>query len=240
MADDSKKDEKPPPPLDESNWAVLAAVTIANLAAFGVVAGLDPKNLHTLAVLLPAGIGLAAVRVVRAQFPAWLKHALVYWWSPRPGSCYDDLGANDDRVSMAHIKEAYGPVPAGPAEKNQLWYGIYLKFQDRPSVIQANRNYLFTRDYAEICIVLFITLGIGGFLIADPGAATWYAAALLVQYLVVRNAAHNYGVEVVTNVLALASHAAKTAGAPKGPEEQGAVVEIIGIEIVGAEDSFGE
>jgi hypothetical protein len=60
-----------------------------------------------------------------------------------------------------------------------------------------------------------ITLGIAGlWQLGDILQARMYFVGLIVQYLLVRNAARIYGIEVVTNVLAVTA----TEHPPKRPE----------------------
>jgi hypothetical protein len=72
-----------------------------------------------------------------------------------------------------------------------------------PSVRQAHRNFLFTRDYAAISFAMLIALGAAGFFVIVPWTNwAFYCGGLFLQYLLVRRAARNYGIEMVKDALA--------------------------------------
>ena len=75
---------------------------------------------------------------------------------------------------------------------------------DHPAVLQVHREYLFTRDYACLSLLMLIGLWTAGlFQFPSKSTALGYISLLTVQYLLVRRAARNHGVELVTTVLAL-------------------------------------
>jgi hypothetical protein len=200
--------------LNEQNWPGLLAITAFNLIVFAVVAATDPKWLSNLATawafLLPAGVGLTMIRVVNGLINARNKDRLVFWkWRhPLPGSeAFSVHARNDDRFTEQDVKgklSTLGVDPKtleDPAAQNAYWYrSVFYPLQDKPAVQQAARNFLFARDYTAISFVMLIALGIASRLVI----AKWplYCGGLLAQYLLVRWAARNYGIETVKNALA--------------------------------------
>ncbi len=202
-------------PLIEQNWPGLLAITAFNLIAFGAVAAIDPKPLSELATawafLLPAGVGLAMIRVVSGLFSATTKDRLVFishWKHPLPGSrAFTVYAKDDDRFTEEEVHKKFHVTAAmkkNPKEQNAHWYKqVYFPVQDMPSVQQAHRNFLFTRDYAVISFAMLIALGAAGFFVIAPWTH-WalYCGGLFLQYLLVRQAAQNYGIEMVKDALA--------------------------------------
>lgn len=223
--------------LNEQNWPGLLAITGLNILVFAVVIGVvgpDPVQFSKLttawAVLLPAGVGLAMIRVINGLIRGKNKNRLVYWelsqfllkWKhPLPGSqAYTVYAKNDDRFSEADVKKKLlagftgneeqknkhlKELMKSPEAQNDHWYGkVYAPMQDKPGVRQAEANFLFTRDYAAISFVMLFVLGAAGyFVMSSP--ATWglYCCGLALQYLLVRHAARNYGIDTVTNAIAV-------------------------------------
>ena len=201
-------------PLVEQNWAGLLAITALNLIVFAAVAAIDPKPFSELATawafLLPAGVGLAMICVATGLFSAKTRDRLVFWrWQhPLPASqAFTVHDKNDDRFTEAqvcakfHITDA---IKKDPKEQNATWYkAVYYPVQNMPSVLQAHRNFLFTRDYAVISFAMLIALGAAGYFVIAP-RTHWalYCGGLFLQYLLVRRAARNYGIEMVKDALA--------------------------------------
>jgi hypothetical protein len=82
--------------------------------------------------------------------------------------------------------------------------------------MQAHRNFLFTKDYAAISLVMLVAFGIvgnisvilAGYFAVQP-FDIWsivigiiYFVGLILQYLLTVQAARNYGVETVTDAIA--------------------------------------
>ena len=67
-----------------------------------------------------------------------------------------------------------------------------------------HRLFLLTRDYAGIAFMLLVAFGVIGFFeIPTYKTASFYALALLLQFLTAAWAARNYGTRFVNTVLAL-------------------------------------
>jgi hypothetical protein len=203
--------------LNEQNWPGLLALTAFNLVAFGVVTAIDPTSFSKLATawafVLPAGVGLAMIRVINGLINAKTKDRLVFWrWgNPLPGArAFTVYARDDDRFTWDAVVRKLQQLGVDPKEledprkQNAYWYrDVFYPVQDRPAVQQAERNFLFTRDYAAISFVMLFALGFAGYLVmASPTNWLLYFIGLIFQYLLVRWAARTYGIEAVRNALA--------------------------------------
>lgn len=225
--------------LNEQNWPGLLAITAFNLVVFAVVTATEPKWFSDLAsawaFLLPAGVGLAMIRVVNGLVNAKNKDHLVFWtwwhplltWQhPLPGArAFSVHAGSDDRFTEQDVEDklrTLGVDPetlkSSPAAQNAFWYRyVFYPLQERPAVQQAARNFLFARDYTAISFVMLIALGAAGSQVIAPTKWPLYCGGLLLQYLLVRWAARNYGIEQVKNALAAwVNVPAKAGTAPHG------------------------
>ncbi|MYE05573.1 MAG: hypothetical protein F4Y00_11470 [Bacteroidetes bacterium SB0662_bin_6] len=137
------------------------------------------------------------------------KAILVYWRlrDPLPGSqAFTKHGPADPRVDMESLERVYGSFPAPANEQNQLWYRIFKAVEDQPSISQAHRTSLLTRDLANLSFALAPLGAILGAALR-VGMLPWalLVAVLAVQYLVLRKVAVNSGRRFVTTVLAEAA-----------------------------------
>ena len=156
------------------------------------------------------GLALPLVTLVLDKIvPADTKAILVYWRrkNPLPGSqAFTKHGPADTRVDMKSLERVHGPFPVAAKQQNQLWYKLFKAAEDRPSVSQAHRTSLLTRDLASLSFAL-VPLGaiLGAAL--RVGMLPWavLVAVLALQFLVLRKAAANSGRRFVTTVLAEAA-----------------------------------
>lgn len=201
-------------PLKDQNQTPVMLVLVLNLAVLIVAiktgtllsSGID-QVVQQWRNLLPAGAGVALVGVVNGLLSSDTKARLVFWrWSnPLPGSfAFSHYAVRDSRIDLDALQKKVGPFPSRPYEQNTRWYALYRSVRNEPAVVQVHRNFLFTRDYAGMAFVLLIVAGAIGFWeISSQVTASIYAGILLLQYLLVRHAARNYGIRFVTTVLAL-------------------------------------
>jgi hypothetical protein len=208
--------------LNEQNWPGLLAITALNLIVFAAVSAIDAAPYAKLAkawgFLLPAGVGLAMIRVINGLINGKAKNRLVFWkWkNPLPGcEAYTVYAKNDDRYTEAEVLRIFHPdsddpeTLKDPNKQNAHFYkNIFLPMQNKPAVQQAERNFLFTRDYAAISFVMLVSLGVAGyFVITADHNWVLYSLGLIVQFLLARTAARNYGIETVTDSIAQAVNA---------------------------------
>lgn len=156
---------------------------------------------------LPAGLGVAFAGVVNGLLSAEAKARLVFWrWSnPLPGSfAFSRYAQRDARIDAAALRRVVGEWPPDSRQQNAVWYRLYKSVEHEPAVMGAHRYFLLTRDYTAIAFLTFIVAGsLGLWLLPSAITAAAYVGLLLVQYLLARQAAANYGVRFVTTVLAL-------------------------------------
>ena len=117
----------------------------------------------------------------------------------------------DPRIDLVALTKLHGsPLPQDPVEQNRLWYRFYKTLENNPAVLQVHRDFLLMRDYTGLAFLFLVFFGTASlYLISSLATAGTYILLLLVQYVVVRQAAANYGIRMVTTVLAQKA-AAKT------------------------------
>jgi hypothetical protein len=216
--------------LNQQNQPSLWAVTLLNVIVFAVVMGVDPTPFSKLAdawaFVLPAGFGLAVgwaiIIVINGLIDKTDKHRLVFWkWNNSlPGSqAYTVYAKEDERFTQddvltklrdglkgteAERSKEYEEIMASPAKQNDRWYHeVFQPMQDKPAVQQAERNFLFACDYTAISFLMLIVFSAAGYFVINlPVIWGLYCGALVLQYLLVRWAARNYGIEAVKNAFA--------------------------------------
>lgn len=205
-----------PDSLKGENTRRLLTVIAGNLAAFYVLLLGEAVRISDLASLdyriddaIPAGLGLAVISVLNAQLSADAKARIVFlrWNNPLPGSrAFSSLAASDSRVDMVALRRSHGPLPSDPRQKNGLWYKLYKSVDTVPGVHQAHREYLFTRDYASLALMIAPLLGIVGYMqVASIMSVVVYVGVLVAQYVLASRAARTHGRRLVTTVLAVKS-----------------------------------
>ena len=144
------------------------------------------------------------------------KARLVFWrWThPLPGSrAFTKYMDEDDRVDADALRQYEDPLPTDPRQQNRLWYRWYREVEEDPRIRQVHRQYLFSRDYAGLAILLACSLSpLSVWQLGSATIAGLYSAALMGQYFLARRAAYNHGVRFVTSVLATKAVAPRSAG----------------------------
>jgi hypothetical protein len=198
--------------LKQPNKWALTGVVVVNIVLFLALLNgtslIDWTSLLSSVIrALPAGVGVGLVGVLNAQLSAETKARLVFfrWHNPLPASrAFSQLVHQDPRIDVRRLAEIVGPFPTGSKEQNAKWYGLYKSVEAEPSVVQVHRAYLFTRDYTCLAAMMFLLLTpLAFFTFPSWRLAAAFAAAVLIQFLLVRRAARHHGVRFVTNVLAL-------------------------------------
>lgn len=201
-------------PLKDQNRWLLWLVIAANIAVFhtiaqsGTIAALGVKGLLTSTTdLLPVGLALAATSIVNGLLAADLKARLVYlrWHNALPGHrAFSKYAPADARVDVDQLKAQLGDdFPNSPDEENRAWYRLFKEVETAPGIIHTHREFLFARDYTAVSAFFLVAFGGTAFALAESDkVALIYGAVLAAQFLLVRQAAANYGVRLVTTVLA--------------------------------------
>lgn len=158
---------------------------------------------------LPGGAGFLIITIMNGVISSEWKFRLVFlkWNYPLPGSyAFSHYGKNDPRIDLLALENKFGELPSSPQEQNRLWYKMYHSIRNETPIPKIHKDFLFSRDYTGLSFLCLIFFGTGGFvLIPSTPTSILYLILLIVQYLVVRVAAKNYGVRLVTTVLAMNS-----------------------------------
>jgi hypothetical protein len=157
--------------------------------------------------LLPVGVALIVATVLNGLLSADAKPRVVFlrWHHALPGHrAFSEHAVRDPRIDVAALEKIHGgPLPTDPVEQNRTWYWMYKSVENNPAVRQSHRDYLFMRDYAGLGAVFIVLYGaVGMFTIPSMRVGLMYLAVLVAQFVLVRQAACNYGTRFVTTVLA--------------------------------------
>ena len=110
---------------------------------------------------------------------------------------------------MDSLTKNIGTLPPSPEEQNSVWYGLLKKVEQEESVSTAHRHFLLFRDLASISALLTPLITGALFALGLPSTSVVLVAGFLVlQYIITVIVARNYGIRLVTNVLAI--HTVKT------------------------------
>jgi len=202
--------------LKSQNRRWLVAFVVLHLAIFWSLASVgviefDVLEISLKAALLEKGVfaicAFLLVIILEGLIPTHLKSMLVFWrWRhPLPGCrAFTELDPKDARIGKAELQRVLGPLPRNPEDQNRLWFKLSQQYADRPSVLQAHRQYLLTRELASFSALLFVVLPIVLVTVGSTRALVIsYSVLLLFQYVITALAGKNYGKEFVNNVLAL-------------------------------------
>lgn len=198
---------------DQYRWQLWIIVAVNTLFLYGVVQANAIKVDGLRAIftgaqnLLPIGVALIVATVLNGLLSADAKARVVFlrWRHALPGHrALSEHAPLDPRIDVAVLKKIHGgPLPIDPVEQNRTWYGMYKSIEHDSAVRQAHRDYLFMRDYTGLCAVFIAFYGaVGMFTIPSMKVGLMYLAVLAAQFVVVRQAACNYGTRFVTTVLA--------------------------------------
>lgn len=207
----------PPKSLkDQARWQLWLTIA-ANFAAFYAVAQSGAIAvegfaglINGAANLLPVGVALVVTSIANGLLNAAMKARLVFfrWKDALPGHrAFSYHAKSDPRIDMGRLMKVLGgTLPEQPEQQNHVWYRLYKKIEHDPAILQIHREFLFTRDYTAFAFLFLIGFGTASlFVVHAWQVAAIYLGCLAVQFVVVRQAAANYGVRFVTTVLALTS-----------------------------------
>jgi hypothetical protein len=153
------------------------------------------------------GFALVIATVMNGLVSADVKARLVFlrWLHALPGHrAFTKYAVRDPRIDLSALEKLHGgPLPTGPAEQNRAWYRIYKAAENDQAVRQVHRDFLLLRDYTGLSAVFIVFYGAAGlYAIPSIKVGLTYLLALVLQYVLVRQAASNYGIPMVTTVLA--------------------------------------
>jgi hypothetical protein len=210
---------------DQYRWQVWIIVAVNTLFLYGVIQAnaIKVEGLRAIFTdaqnLLPVGVALIVATVLNGLLSADAKARLVFlrWRHALPAHrAFTEHAARDPRIDIAAVEKIHGAaLPVDPVEQNRAWYRIYKSVENDPAVRQVHRDFLLLRDYTGLCAVFIVLYGAAGmFAIRSMKVGLFYLGLLVLQFILVRQAASNYGTRMVTTVLA------RRAGkeAPKPPK----------------------
>lgn len=157
--------------------------------------------------LMPAGLAVLVSTVLNGFLSADTKARLVFlrWRNVLPGHrAFSEYANSDPRIDPFVLGLILGSAfPVDPVDQNRVWYRLFKIVEKEPAVEQVHRDFLLLRDYTGLS-ALFIIFNGGAGLYAISSLKVWalYLLVLVMQYIVVRQAASQYGIRMVTTVLA--------------------------------------
>lgn len=202
--------------LKDSYRLQLFAALAVNLAIYyALIRGLDLSDLSVetaathLTSLFPSGLAIALCGILNSQLTYLQKARIVFlrWNDPLPGCrAFSLYAARDPRISMKALRAKWSPLPKSAHQQNALWYRIYQQEQGTEAVDYLNRHWLFARDYASICVLLLVVMGVLG-IFQMPDASSWlvFTGIVFVQYFFARRSAVHFAERFITTVIAQAA-----------------------------------
>ena len=203
-----------PTSLKEQNRPLLWIIIIANVF---FLCGAIQANAITLAglgsifseptKLAPAGFTAVISTLLNGVLSADVKARLVFlrWRGALPGHrAFSKYAQTDPRIDPHVLEKKIGSsLPADPLEQNRLWYTLYKSVEKDPAVAQVHRDFLLLRDYTALSAIFIIFNGtVALYAISSLRVLATYLLMLFAQYAVVRQSASQYGIRMVTTVLA--------------------------------------
>lgn len=195
-------------------WLVaLILVDVAGMAAFVMPGVLS--NMSVSALMLARAVAVMLLPVIVLLLSGLLssdvKAILVFWKLKNvlPGhDAFTKHAGADSRIDPSTLRRNVGAFPLDPKEQNAMWYRLYRRVGNDPSVGEAHRMFLLFRDMSAVSVLLLAMGPLGLWLSGIAGDAIVVATGILLgQFLSAVIAARNSGVRFVTTVLAL--HSAK-------------------------------
>lgn len=207
---------KPNLSLKETNakwlWAFLSLNALVFLIVFGG-GDASAENLQSSwkLVSLKDGFIWVAIPIVcyilNGLIPSDLKAMIVFCRpnNPLPGTrVFTHLAPKDPRIDLAKIESGLDEqLPTEPAIQNNVWYRTYKKHEGKPSVAEAQRMFLLTRDLAMLSLMFLVVAVLGGIASGTSSKPLWcYLGALAGFAALSCTAAQNYGNRFALNALA--------------------------------------
>jgi hypothetical protein len=207
--------------LKQSNLIYVRGFIVLNIMIYWLIAGIDVKKFLddflelTINKIAEDVIGVSSISVLLYIFATTIsgiispefKYILVFLKTKDtlPGCrAFSEYIHRDPRIDPKIIENKNGSLPTLPIEQNRLWYKIYKKYENERSVLESHKNFLLMRDLCSISLIFFLILGtIGYFTIANKIHWITYSSLLATVFLLLMLAAKNYGIRLVTNVLAV-------------------------------------
>jgi hypothetical protein len=198
---------------EQNRWQIWFIILINSAFLYGVVEAnaIELDGIRSIftdtSKLVPFGLAVVVATVLNGLVPANVKARLVFlrWRDALPGHrAFTRYINSDPRIDPAAVgKVVGGALPVDPVEQNRVWFRLYKTVENDPAILQVHRDFLLTRDYTGLAVLFLLLYGGAGFYsIPSSKIAAIYIVLLLIQCVVVRQAAYHYGIRFVTSVLA--------------------------------------
>lgn len=198
---------------EQNRWQLWLIVAANSLFLYTVVQAneIEVSGLKAIFTdasnILPVGIALIVTTVLNGLLSANAKARLVFlrWHNALPGHrAFSQYAKADPRIDLAALEKLHGSqLPNDPIEENKVWFRMYKTVENAPAVLQVHRDFLLLRDYTGLAALFLVIFGgVGIYAIESQRTCVIYLVILVIQYLLVRQAASNYGIRMVTTVLA--------------------------------------
>lgn len=198
---------------DQNRWQLWIVVAVNSIFLYGVVKANARKSdgLHAALTdaqnLVPVAVAIVITTVLNGLLSADTKARLVFlrWNDTLPGHrAFSVYAVRDPRIDISALEKLHGSkLPVDAVDQNRTWYRLYKSVEGDHAVRQVHRDFLLLRDYTGMSALFIAILGAAGlYAIPSMKTALIYVSVLVVQYAVVRQAAANYGIRMVTTVLA--------------------------------------
>lgn len=197
--------------LKDLNRPLLSLVVFANLVAYYLLLTSD-FNFGSVSEIIsnyenyvPSALLALIVGILNSQLNHEAKARLVFWrWKhPLPGSfAFTKVMVRDTRIDPEGLEAAFGPLPSDPSQQNRLWFKWYREFQNETGISQVHREYLFTRDWTGLSVLLGVVLIPLAFWQMSFQNGWMVTGFFLFQFLLVSQSARNHGQRFVASVLA--------------------------------------
>ncbi len=208
------------PSLKSLNMPIIVPITLINaglLYFFSQGVEIDTQIVALfltnwkLTGLAAAG-STAVIGALSLMLPRPIKDALVYlrWPYAAPGhrafSIYAqrDIRVDYDRLK-AEIPELQDQWSLTPEIENKVWYRVFKNYEKTPAVSHTHRMWLMFRDLASLAYLFLGAFIIVGLYFKPDVNWAFYLSIVLLELLVFWRAAWNSGIQLICNVLAVAS-----------------------------------
>lgn len=200
---------------DQYRWSLWLAIAANTLVLGAILQGGPtlsdlPGLIGRSSVLLPVGFACLTTTLVNGLLKSKTKARLVFlrWHHPLPGCrAFSRHAQSDPRIDLDQLRRTVGgKFPEMPDAQNAAWCRLLDAVENEPKVLHSHRDFLLMRDLTGVAAIALVVFG--G--IALAFAPTWkvagfYGLGLAAQYLLVRQAASNYGSRFVCTVMAARS-----------------------------------
>jgi len=134
------------------------------------------------------------------------KAILVFWHikNPLPGNrAFSIIAHKDPRIGMNKLKEMFpNGLPESPRDQNSKWYKLYHEYSERPTVYDAHKSFLLTRDLAALTTLLIpFCLVAHLFWVTKFAVIIYHLLLLAAMTIIISLSSQNYGKRFVANVL---------------------------------------